>query len=80
MIYKTVQPWDIRPGDRVSHLGSLRTVESARPCDDELAYYIAFLDGLTALVTNELSIVDEKRTDALLQRYTDIPRLKRRAG
>jgi hypothetical protein len=79
VLYKAVQPWQVRPGNRVNHLG-LRTVVSVRPCDEEIGCYITFSDGSEGLFVNDLSVVDESRSRAIMERYTGLQFRKRRVG
>ena len=67
MIYKTVHPSELMKGDRVWHLGKLYTV--ARVSPGASGYFVGFYQGVTALFTSTVAIVDEDRTSAILARY-----------
>jgi hypothetical protein len=80
LFYKALDPWDIKPGDRVYYLGRARTVLSSCPAFDEPGYYIGFADGLSSLFVETLSVVDEDRVTEFMARYSMPEQSKRRAG
>jgi hypothetical protein len=80
LFYKALDPWDIKPGDRVYHLGRVRTVVSSSPAFDEPGYYIGFADGLSSLFGEALSVVDEDRARQFMARYAMPDQFKSRAG
>jgi len=68
MVYKTIDPSQLMPGDRVVYLGSLRTVVEAGPGRGRTTH-ATFLGGMEAHLIDPVSIVDEERTRTLLARY-----------
>jgi hypothetical protein len=70
MIYKALSPSELMPGDRVSYLGRLRTVLEASVESPENGCLVSFRDGMRGRLVNDVSVVDELKTQLMLMRYS----------
>jgi len=69
MIFKSVQPEELKRGDRVVYLGHVETVSDVIPGGREGGCYAMFGSGEAAHFVESVTVVDEAKTAALLSRY-----------
>jgi hypothetical protein len=67
MLYKTIPPKGLRPGDRVRRLGKLWTVSCVTAASDNGVYDVEFDDGLTVRLAGAVTVVDQEWTRAVLR-------------
>jgi hypothetical protein len=60
MIYKTVSPSKLQPGDLVRRLGKFFTVGRVSPASELGSYNITFLDGSETRLTGAVTIIDKE--------------------
>jgi hypothetical protein len=70
MIFKAVGPAYVMPGDRMLYLGRLRTVSDI--ATEAETHVIRFACGTQGRFVNDVSLVDEERTAAMLARYSSM--------
>jgi len=58
MLYKTVSPGALRPGDRVRRLGKFLTVSRIELTSEHGTYEVTFEDGATVSLAGKIAVVD----------------------
>ena len=58
MLYKTVSPGDLQPGDRVRRLGRILTVSGIALASEHGAYEVTFEEGATVRIAGRIAVVD----------------------
>jgi len=70
MIYKTVDPAEVRPGDRIFYRDAVRRVTEVFAGGTEGGSFVIFEADEAAHLLKPVDVVDEARTHALLTRFT----------
>ena len=58
MLFKTVSPGDLRPGDQVRRLGKTLTVSGIALASEHGAYEVTFEEGPTVRLAGTIAVVD----------------------
>jgi hypothetical protein len=69
VIFNALHPAELEQGNRVLHLGVLRTVVAKKYSERLRAWTVFFADETISQFCQEIAVVDESRTTQLLARY-----------
>lgn len=69
MIYKTIEPHEVKAGNRIFYREALHRVSEVFAGGTEGGVFVMFDGGNAAHLSDPVDVVDEARTQALLARY-----------